>query len=334
MTSAAVQRAAELQPAILQRLQRIIQRGELAHAYLLAGPSGTGKTTLAQWLAMRLFCPNVQNGQPDGTCPECTRILSGNHPDVLVAAPSGRQIKVDTLRRLKAEFTKSGLEGNKKVFIIKDADKMTTSAANSLLKFIEEPGDGIYILMLTTNRNAILPTIQSRTQLIELRPLSPDKLAEALAAAGVAKELRPVVMGLTDSVNQAEEWLADDWLTKAYHVVVDWYRLVAERQMMAYVSVGTDMMPLADDREHQSVLLDLIIMIWRDTLLVANGINRSALHFTNQEPVLQKTVATCPAAKILAASQLTLSTHQLMAANVSFQNVVEQLTIRIIDALQ
>ncbi len=334
MTSAAVQRAAELQPAILQRLQRIIQRGELAHAYLLAGPSGTGKTTLAQWLAMRLFCPNVQNGQPDGTCPECTRILSGNHPDVLVAAPSGRQIKVDTLRRLKAEFTKSGLEGNKKVFIIKDADKMTTSAANSLLKFIEEPGNGIYILMLTTNRNAILPTIQSRTQLIELRPLSPDKLAEALAAAGVAKELRPVVMGLTDSVNQAEEWLADDWLTKAYHVVVDWYRLVAERQMMAYVLVGTDMMPLADDREHQSVLLDLIIMIWRDTLLVANGINRSALHFTNQEPVLQKTVTTCPAAKILAASQLTLSTHQLMAANVSFQNVVEQLTIRIIDALQ
>lgn len=334
MTSAAVQRAEDLQPAILQRLQRIINRGELAHAYLLAGPSGSGKMTMAQWLAMRLFCPNVKDGQPDGTCPECTRILSGNHPDVLVAAPTGRQIKVDTVRQLKAEFAKSGLEGNKKVFIIQDADKMTASAANSLLKFIEEPGDGIYILMLTTNRNAILPTIQSRTQLIELRPLSPNKLSEALERVGVSKELRPVVMGLTDSVSNAEEWLADDWLIKAYHVVVDWYRLVAERQMMAYVLVGTEMMPLADNRDHQSVLLDLIIMIWRDTLLVANGLEQSTLHFTNQERLFKKVTATCSTAKILAASQLTLPTHQLMAANVSFQNVVEQLTIRIINALQ
>lgn len=334
MTSAAVQRAEELQPAILRRLQRIINRGDLAHAYLLAGPSGTGKMTLAQWLAMRLFCPNVTDGQPDGTCPECTRILSGNHPDVLVAAPTGRQIKVDTLRQLKAEFTKSGLEGNKKVFIIKDADKMTTSAANSLLKFIEEPGDGIYILMLTTNRNAILPTIQSRTQLIELRPLSPAKLGEALKKAGISKELRSVVMGLTDSVSQAEEWLTDDWLAKAYHAIVDWYRLAAGRQMMAYVLVETTMMSLADDREHQSILLDLMIMIWRDTLMVANGVGRSALHFTNQEQLLKKVASTSSATKILAASQLTLSTHQLMVANVSFQNVAEQLTIRIINALQ
>lgn len=332
--SAPVKRAAELQPAIMQRLQRIIEHGELAHAYLVVGPSGTGKTTLAQWLAMRLFCPHAKNGQPDGTCPECTRIATGNHPDVLVAEPSGRQIKVDTLRRIKAEFTKSGLEGNKKVFIIKDADKMTVSAANSLLKFIEEPGKGIYILLLTTNRNAILPTIQSRTQLIELQPLSPARLAHALQDAGVPKELRPVVVGLTDSVSKAKDLLVNDWLPKAYQAVVDWYRQVAGGNMMAYVLIDTEMMPLADDREHQLLLLDLMMLIWRDTMLVAFSRDSSQLHFTNQVQLMKQTVSHFPPDKVLAASQLTLGTYQLMASNVSFQNVAERLTIQIIDALQ
>ncbi|WP_295746541.1 DNA polymerase III subunit delta' [uncultured Limosilactobacillus sp.] len=331
MTSAAVQRAVELQPAIIERLQRIIEQNELAHAYLITGPSGSGKTTLARWLAMRLFCSHVHNGQPDGTCPECQRILSGNHPDVLVAAPTGRQIKVDTLRQMKAEFTKSGLEGNQKVFIIKDADKMTVSAANSLLKFIEEPGEGIYIFMLTTNRNAILPTIQSRTQLLELRPLAPAKLQQSLEESGVPKELRPVVTGLTDSTAQVKEWLTNDWLTNAYQAVVDWYQQVAAGKMLAYVLVETEMMKLADSREHQSLLLDLMMLVWRDTLMVANGTDQ--LHFRSQEQRIKQVVAHYPATKILAASQLTLGTHQLMAANVSFQNVAEQLTIRIIDAM-
>lgn len=333
MANTAVQRAEELQPAIIKRLQRIIEHGELAHAYLIVGPSGSGKMTTAQWLAMRLFCPHLKDGEPDGTCPECQRILSGNHPDVLVAETSGRQIKVDTLRQMKAEFTKSGLEGNQKVFIIKDADKMTVSAANSLLKFIEEPGAGIYILMLTTNRNAILPTIQSRTQLLELQPLSSDKLLEALKEAGVSKELRPVVTGLTDSTEQAAEWVQDGWLANAYQAVVNWYHQVAAGKMMAYVLVGTEMMKLADDRNHQLLLLDLMMLIWRDTLLMAYGSQRDQLHFANQEELMGQTVRSYPAAKILAASQLTLQTHQLMASNVSFQNVAEQLTIRIINAL-
>ena len=115
--------AERLQPAISQRLKKTMVQGELAHAYLFAGPSGSGKKALAQWMALRLFCEQPQAGEPDGTCSECQRILSGNHPDVVTAAPEGRQIKVDTIRRLKAEFTKSGVEGSQKLFIIENDDK-------------------------------------------------------------------------------------------------------------------------------------------------------------------------------------------------------------------
>lgn len=103
--------AERLQPLIVKQLQTVIKNHELAHAYLFVGPTGSGKSQLAMWLALRLFCLHLQNGEPDLTCPECQRILSGNHPDVVVAKPEGRQIKVDEIRHLKDEFTKSAVEG-------------------------------------------------------------------------------------------------------------------------------------------------------------------------------------------------------------------------------
>ena len=130
-------RTEKLQPAIITRFQKILLNKELAHASLFVGPGGSGKMSIAQWLSLRLFCLHPQDNKPDLTCDECQRILSGNHPDIVYAAPEGRQIKVDEIRHLKAEFSKSAVEGNKKIFIIKDADKMTNGAANSLLKFIE-----------------------------------------------------------------------------------------------------------------------------------------------------------------------------------------------------
>ena len=96
--------AHELQPGLVDRLKRVIDNQELAHAYLLVGPAGSGKSEVARWLALRLFCLHPQNNEPDLICPECQRILSGNHPDVVVAALEGRQIKVDRIRYLKSEF--------------------------------------------------------------------------------------------------------------------------------------------------------------------------------------------------------------------------------------
>lgn len=334
MVEKVIQRAEDLQPAIISRFQRVIAAHELAHAYLLVGPSGSGKSAIADWLAMRLFCQHPEDNAPDGTCPECERILSHNHPDVIIARPAGRQLKVDQLRRLKAEFTKSGMEGSRKVFIINDAEKMTVNAANSLLKFIEEPGPGIYILMLTTNKSAILPTIQSRTQVVELQPLAPAKLTEELANAGISKSLQPIVRGLTDSVTDAETLTADDWLTHAVQTTVDWYKQVVAGSLLSFVMIQTDWLKLATDRLRQQVLLDLQTMIWRDTLLLANGVGKKELHFQMARPIIEKTAHHYSKRQLLAASELTLKTRRMLDGNVSFQNVSEQLTIRLHNALR
>ncbi|MRN06636.1 DNA polymerase III subunit delta' [Lactobacillus sp. 0.1XD8-4] len=327
-------RAERLQPTIVARFQKILANKELAHAYLLVGPGGAGKMSIAKWLALRLFCLHPEDNEPDLTCPECQRILSGNHPDIVYAAPAGRQIKVDEIRRLKAEFTKSAVEGNKKLFIIQDADKMTNGAANSLLKFIEEPGTGVYILMLTTNKSAVLPTIRSRTQVIELPPLKREALLKVLAEHDISPTQRQIAVGITDSVATIEQWQEDGWFDEAIKAVVQWYKDTAKGDMLGFVDVQTLLLKVAADRDKQQIILDLITLIWRDTLMLATGINApDRLHFNNILGEMQAVVSQHPAQQLLAASQLTLATRHLLEQNINFQNIVEQLTIKLVQTL-
>lgn len=328
--------AQDLQPAIVKRFQQTISNGELAHAYLFVGPNGSGKHELTLWLALCLFCPNVHDGQPDLTCPECQRILTGNHPDVVVAQAEGRQIKVDQIRHIKAEFAKTGMEGQRKVFMIEDADKMTVSAANSLLKFIEEPGPGIYIFLLTNNKNAVLPTIQSRTQVIEMQPLGKKITQEMLDQQDIPEYLRSVVLGLTDSAAQAAEWCTDDWLAKSVDAVVQWFKELGQSDPIAFVDVQTVMKGLATDREHQTIMLDLMALIWRDALVMkAHGSSEQVgLYFQQWQQIIAQAVRRSSVSTIIQASQVTLEAHQLLQQNISFQNVTEQQTLRILKILK
>ena len=326
--------AERLQPLVVKQLQTVLKNHELAHAYLFVGPTGSGKSEIAKWLALRLFCLHLQNGEPDLTCPECQRILSGNHPDVVVAKPEGRQIKVDEIRHLKDEFTKSAVEGNRKLFIIHDAEKMTNNAANSLLKFIEEPGPGIYILMLTTNKSAVLPTIRSRTQIIELQPLQRAELEQVLTQNDIPRTERTVAIGLTDSVREINEWRKDDWLKQAIGAITIWYQHVSKANMLSFVDVQTEIIKLATDRAKQQILLDLIALIWRDTLLIANGITDDQdLHFLQSKDLMVNTANSYSTSSLLTVSQETLTSRHLLDQNMAFQNVTEQLTIKIVQAL-
>lgn len=321
--------AEKLQPTILHRFQQVIAHHELAHAYLLVGPDGAGKQELAQWLTLMLFCPHVKDGQPDLTCPECQRVLSGNHPDVVLAKADGRQIKVDQVRHLKAEFTKSGMEGQRKVFIIEDADKLTTGAANSLLKFIEEPGPGIYIFMLSNNKNAVLPTIQSRTQIVEMQPLSPDSLTQQLTDAEIPTELQSVVLGLTDSVTEAKAWMQDDWLKQVVNNIVRWFKQTATGNMESFVDIQSVFVPLVSGHDKEATCLDLMSLIWRDALVLAAQAG-GRLYYQHFATTIQTAVSQLTMDQVLAASKIALTSRKLLDQNINFQNVAEQETLKIL----
>lgn len=320
--------ANDRQPQLVKRLQGLIDHNELAHAYLLVGPSGSGKKLLAQWVALRLFCLSPVNSQPDLTCDECQRILSNNHPDLVVAEPDGRQIKVDQIRHLKDEFSKSSVEGRQKVFIIEDAEKMTVNAANSLLKFIEEPGTDIYIFLLTTNKNAILPTIQSRTQVIELQPVSDEVGRELMTQAQIPDYLQPVIWGLTKSVDQAQELLENDWLSQVVKLLVPWVQKLADGDWLAFVEVQTKWIPLAIDRAHQQVIFDLIMLVVRDLLFIKQGVATNLIHFQQWYQPLSEVVNRLSSEQILFISERTLGLRHQLDQNINFQNILEQFVLQ------
>lgn len=324
--------AIALQPEITARFASLIERGTLAHAYLLVGNVNMGTVALATEVALRLFCPHQDDqGHPDRTCPECQRVLSGNHPDVVVARPEGRQIKVDQVRYLKAEFSKTGVEGEKKVFIIEGAESLTGSAANSLLKFIEEPGPGVYIFLLTPNKNAVLQTVQSRCQVIELRPLPSEMVKEQLQEAGVPEYLGPLAAGLGLSAKQGASLMEDDWLPTSVKLVFDWFKEVASGDPLSFVDVQTGFLKQGSDRAKQLVLLDLVTMVWRDALLLKNRVTEpERLHFRQWQAEVAQLIMPSSAQQVLVASELTLEGRHLLDQNISFQNVVEQLTLRLL----
>lgn len=165
-------------------LQQAVATDTVSHAYLLTGPPGIGKTTLARALAAALLCEAEDTSErPCGACRACHLITSGNHPDLHVVESEhvGASLKIDQVRDLEHHLTLTPLEGRRRIAILRRFEEATTSAANALLKTLEEPPSYVVIAVLARDADVLLPTIVSRCQQIPLRPLPVALVQQALA---------------------------------------------------------------------------------------------------------------------------------------------------------
>jgi DNA polymerase III subunit delta' len=216
----------ELQPTVLRMLKMSLVKNRVAHAYLFEGLRGTGKKEVGLLLTKALFCTSLIDGyKPCETCHNCRRINHGNHPDVHIVEPDGLSIKVDQIRELQAEFAKKGVESLKKVYLLVDADKMSVSAANSLLKFLEEPNAQTVAFLLTEQPQRILPTILSRCQVLPFQPLTPQVMSKQLVENGVAPVKALLLSSLTNNLDEALAMNANEWFAQAQKIVVKLYEV-------------------------------------------------------------------------------------------------------------
>ncbi|ANK59114.1 DNA polymerase III subunit delta' [Loigolactobacillus backii] len=319
-----------LQGRLVELFRRIIGQGQLSQGYLFAGDTGTGKMELAQWIALRLFCQHVDAaGNPDGTCSECQRILSGNHPDVVVVAPEGQTIKVDEIRFLKSELSKRGMETNQRVFIIQDADKMTTGAANGLLKFLEEPAPQTYLILTTSAKNQLLPTVLSRLQIIDFQDLPRPELLKRLQAQEISANDAALLAHMTNSVTVASELAASDWFNPLKERLWQWLTHVQQHNGQAFVAVQTQIVPLVKDKIAQGQALAVILLLYQDILAVHFD-QRGDLSFPQAEKTLTSWAENTTVAKLLQQMEAVLQAQRYLNANVSFQNTLEDLTLKLL----
>ena len=152
----------------------------MTHAWLFTGPPGSGRSNAALAFAAALVCPN--NGC--GTCIDCTTALNGTHQDVELIRTEGLSIKIDEVRELITRASWSPSVASYRVVVIEDADRLTESAANALLKAVEEPGLRTVWLLCAPTTTDVLPTIRSRTRSLTLKTPSATAVAKLLTQEG------------------------------------------------------------------------------------------------------------------------------------------------------
>ena len=222
-------------------LRQAFEQNKLAHSYLFVDANEIQALNTAYWLACLFNCSGSK--KPDGTCQNCRQIISGNHPDVLLVKPEGKQtLGIDQVRILKEELAKSPVQSSVRFFFINEAQKLTLPAANALLNLLEEPIAPVVTILITNNTDQILPTIRSRTQIINFANNDKEngKSAELLANGFSSSE-----------VSELEDTAKLDKDTKYF------YQEMIEHNSLALVSAH-QLAEIARSKSEQNYILFLL----------------------------------------------------------------------------
>ncbi|MDQ6595369.1 DNA polymerase III subunit delta' [Bacillus salipaludis] len=318
-----------VQPTVLKMIKNSIQKHRVAHAYLLEGIRGTSKKDIALLYTKALFCESPMSGyKPCEACSNCKRINHGNHPDVHIVEPDGQSIKVEQIRNLQAEFSKKGVESLKKVYILAHADKMSVSASNSLLKFLEEPSSQTTAFLLTEQPQKILPTILSRCQVLTFQPLSPHAMVEQLIENGVDPIKAPLLAQLTNSLEDALSLNGDDWFAQAQKVVVKLYEVLKKNPLEAMIMLQGDWFPHFKEKEQINRGLDLLLLIFKDLLYIQLDKQEQIVYLEDSERLKQFALQ---ASRRRLTDQMSaiLEAKKKLAANMNPQLMMEQLVLKL-----
>ena len=176
------------QPVIYQTFVNSLQKGQLSHAYLISGTNGSPLLDIAKFFAKSILCDDP-SPLACNSCITCLRVDDDNYPDFFVFVGSKSTIKKDAVTTIESSFEKKAFENKGiRIYILHLIENMTIEAINSILKFLEEPGQQIYAFLTTNNENSILPTIISRCQVLRMKLIDKNIVINDAVSIGVNKK--------------------------------------------------------------------------------------------------------------------------------------------------
>ncbi|MCS7463225.1 DNA polymerase III subunit delta' [Paenibacillus doosanensis] len=266
-----------------ERVKRILQNSlrwdKVSHAYIFTGPSGTGRRQMALAFAQALYC-KVLPDDACGECLDCRKVEHGNHPDLHWLRPEGASIKIEQIRELQKQFSYRASASGLKMYILEDADKMTVQAANSLLKFLEEPTSRVVAILITDNGQALLPTIRSRAQWVPFAPMNRDRMVAVLQAEGHPSVLIQAAVRLAAGPDAARELIQGNGFAEIRNLVI---QLTRESMSRLPTALLTAQQKLAKSElsDQLPLFMDLLILWLKDMVQLSLG-NRSELVYADQ----------------------------------------------------
>jgi len=308
-----------------------LAQGRLSHAYVFSGPKGAGKTLTAIHLAKALFCGERSSleagGQACGACAECRKIEHGNHPDLIRIIPDGSSIKIDQIRDLQRGFAYRAAHARPRMYIIEEAEKMTIQAANSLLKFLEEPSEGIVALLLTDQANALLPTIASRVQRISFAPLTPSSVAQAMIAEGAPESLVNAASQLAAGLDAARQYIQSEWFAESRNVVIQLTREMLDAPATSLITLQQQVFK-GHLSEHIETILSLFGLLFKDIIHVQARM-KASLNYPDHADWLKQIASRTEASRWVRALELVIEARKQLRAHVNPQLVLERLLVAV-----
>lgn len=248
------------QPQVVKLINNSFQNNHLVNTYLFYGEKGTLKMDAALYFASLVLC---EAGGACGVCEQCKRIEQLTNPNIFIISPEQDTIKKEQIDSLEHEFALSS--DYKRVFIIKDIDKATLSASNSLLKFLESLNEGDYGILLSENINLVLPTIKSRSVLVHFLPKAKQLISKELINRGIIEDNSRAIATITNNSSEAMNMAKD----KIFNQILDLVKKIgvdiedeSKDITLELVTEGNFLKQL--EKKYHMYFLDLLVNIQSD----------------------------------------------------------------------
>ncbi len=334
------------QDKLLALLDRSLKQHSIAHSYLLLGPPHIGKRTMALNLAQAVNCDDLQ--PPCGQCSSCRRIIEDKHPDVTILTfDSKREVESeadDTQKaRQKVKIGTASIEdlqhlanlppyeGHYKVFIIENAENMSTAAANRLLKILEEPPPRVIWLLLSAQEARLLPTVTSRCQRLELKSVPRQTIQEMLTASyGIEDEKAALLARLSNGCpGWALSALADSELLQQRSQKMERLSSLLDAGLETRFALAEEL-AVQFGRDRMAVMDTMAVWLswWRDLMLI-KGRCKKAIINVDYERELEEQAGSLSLRKIEDFITALRSTRENIARNVNARLAFESLMLNL-----
>lgn len=304
------------QPIAVSIFEKAIKDDKLSHAYLIDVNNYSRAFDLVLSFVKSIICSDLSDN--DEISNICKRIDDGNYTELKIIESDGNWIKKEQMTNLQDEFSLKGIEGKKRIYIIKDCEKMNIQTSNSILKFLEEPEDNIIAILMCNNISQLLDTIISRCQFIRLFS---DK-----------RKNDSTINNLCDmycsSIVDREKFLNDDKYNNIINNFISFVKLFESKGTSIIVDIKKYSNELFDDREIVDIVLDLWINMYYDVLLAMN--NREICFFVDYEDYVNEIVSLNTVSCILNKLEVLIDAKSSFKYNLNINLFIDKLIIDLV----
>lgn len=304
---------------IRRYFETVLTTGNLSHAYILSGEKGLGKKSIAKALSLSLFCEK-DSLHPCKICPSCKKVLAGTHRDIKYIKTDKNSISVAKIREDLVEDAKiRPYTDTYKLYIIEEAQKMTTEAQNALLKTLEEPPTYMILVLLTSNEESLLATVQSRCVHLALPYIAPGKLKTFIEREYHISDAAAIISYARGNIGKAMDLIHDEHIKQRYMENIRILNSVVYAKEGTFFTLVQELKVKIKDIEE---FLDFTQMWYRDILIQKASGSSSELIFIEEYRMIAELARAYTYRQIDKILNMIDITRERLSANVNADNAL------------